>query len=1026
MRKKLIKCLAVVVLYLISTIAYTQTTRTITGLVVDGQSLPLPGVNVVIQGSTTGTITNSEGKFSLELKTPAQNSLVFSFIGFKEQVVSIGTQTTLNVTMEEDLVGLDEVVAIGYGVIKRRDLTGSVGSVGADQISKTTGSNAIQAIQGRVPGVDIQQSSGEAGAGISINLRGNRSLTASNDPLILVDGIEYGSTLDINPSDIETMDILKDASSTAIYGSKGANGVIIITTKKGKAGKTVVNFNSFVSSNQPTHVPKVMYGLKEVQRLIDKSNYAANYEVYKTTGQWGATSYSVEDVLTESGVDFTEMDVYNDGSYTDWLDIILQNGLTHSYDVSISGGTEKTTFNISMGAMYEEGLMKNDELDRYNIKTTIDHKISDNFKVGTNIMYTYKDHDARNSSVFGQALKMTSIAHAYTQDGEIIETPNPRYAAHANPLLDEVEGAYQKNTESTRFFGISYLEITPITGIHFKTTFALDRSNSRIGTYQDYQSVARYQSPGTSYISSEYQNSTKYTWENILSYHTNFSDSFHDLTAMLGHSMDQKVYEQNITSGDAGREHYYESAFYDLSKISTSTTTSDYEKESRISYFGRLNYNYTEKYLLTASVRADGASTLASGNKWGYFPSISGAWRINEESFMSTTNNWLTNLKLRLSWGATGNSAIKPYETLGMLSERQYYYYINGSDIPANLPSNFANANLKWETTSAYNYGIDFGLFNNRVSGNIDFFTSKTKDLLYFKSAPPTSTYPSIIDNIGETKASGIEISLNTYIFKSTNFSWDINWSYSSFKDEVTGLADGIEKNIIGRTAHIIGEPVSIYYDYKANGNWDINEYANYLAEWQDRHPDSSPEYISAYGAPGTIKIVDQNDDGKIDDEDKVVYNRSPKHIFGMNNNFSYKNLALSVLVYARVGGYMQYDMNSQLNFESANWGDLDYWTPNNTNAKFPNPGTESATYGSYGTSLLYEKANYLKIKDITLAYSLPTNMLERVGINKIKIYGSLKNYFTFSSVSNYDSERDGSINFPLAKQMVFGINVQF
>ncbi|HOY52711.1 MAG TPA: TonB-dependent receptor plug domain-containing protein, partial [Prolixibacteraceae bacterium] len=474
----------------------------------------------------------------------------------------------------EETFGLDEVVAIGYGVVRRRDLTGAVSSVKADDITKTTTSNAMQAMQARVPGLDIQQSNGQAGAGVSLTLRGNRSISASNSPLILVDGVAYGSTLDINPSDIESMEVLKDASSTAIYGTRGANGVILITTKRGKEGKTKVALNSYLSSNIPTHVPQMMYGPKEVQRLIDKANYQAD----AASGNWGASNLSVEQVLTENLEDFTEMEIYNDGSYTDWLDLILQNGLTQNYELAVSGGSARTNFNLSLGTMFEEGLMKDDMMDRYNVKVVLDHKISDLFRAGTSLLYTFKDHDARNSSVFGQSLKMTTITHPYTREGNLIYTPNPRYAAHANPLLDETEGAFAHNIETTRFFGNVYLEVTPHKNLLFKSIYALDRSNVRDGTYQDYQSVGRYQSPGTSFISSQYSKSTGYTWENTLNYHTAFGGSPHDVTFLLGQSMAQSVYENMRTEGDAGREHYYNSLFYDLSKISTETSTSAYTK----------------------------------------------------------------------------------------------------------------------------------------------------------------------------------------------------------------------------------------------------------------------------------------------------------------------------------------------------------------------------------------------------------------------------------------------------------------
>lgn len=991
----------------------------VSGTVTNASGEGIPGATIVVKGSSSGTISDFSGNYTLT-NVPSSGTLVFSFVGMKTQEIALTGQSVVDVVMEEDAIGIEEVVAIGYGVVKRRDLTGSVSSVKAEEIAKTASNNAMQAMQARVPGLDVLQNNGQAGAGISITLRGNRSISADNSPLILVDGIEYGSTLDINPSDIESMEVLKDASSTAIYGTRGANGVIMISTKRGKAGATKVSLNAYMSSNTPTHVPQVMYGDKEVQRLIDKANYAAD----AASKNWGSSDLSVEEVLTESLEDFTELEIYQDGSYTDWADIILQHGLTKNYEVAVSGGNEKTNFSLSLGTMHEEGLLDDDKMDRYNLRTNIDHTISDMFKIGTSLLFTYKDHDARNSSVFSQALKMTTITHPYTKDGILIPTPNPRYAAHCNPLLDEIDGAYEKNIETSRFFGNAYVEIKPVKNIFFKSIFALDRSNIRTGVYQDYQSVARYQSPGTSYISLEYENKTVYTWENTLHYTANFGGK-HDLVALLGHSMNQNVYEESLTEGDAGKEHYYTNLFYDLSKIITETSTSKYVKSALLSYFARVNYKFDEKYLLTLSARADGSSTLAKGHKWGYFPSAAAGWRINEETFLSNAA-WLNNLKIRTSWGISGNAAVPAYNTLTALSGNPVYYYLDGSDIAGYIPSTMGNNRLKWETTNALNFGLDFGIWDNRISGTIDYFISNTTDLLYRKSAPASSVYPSVLANIGETKGHGLEIGVNTVCVKSRDFNWDINWTYSTFKDEITKLSEGVNTNISGQTGQVVGEPVSIYYDYEADGCWNVGEYDEYLADWQQRHSGETAGYISAYGAPGTIKIVDRNDDGKLSDEDKIIYNRSPKHIFGMNNSFKYKNVSLSVLVYARLGGYISYDMNSQLNFESANWGDLDYWTFENQSAKFPNPGTTSSTYGSYGTSLKYEKADYIKIKDIILSYDLPKNLIERAGIGKIRLYGSLKNYFTFSKIDNYDPERGGEISFPLAKQAVIGVNIEF
>jgi len=459
--------------------------RKVSGTVKDETGELMIGVNVLVKGTTNGTITDIDGRFTLSGVTD-KSTLVISYIGYESKTLVVGNQSVLNILLKSNAQSLEEVVVIGYGVVKKRDLTGSVSSVKADEIAKVSSSNAIQAMQAKVPGLDIQQSDGQSGSGVSMTLRGNRSISASNSPLILVDGVEYGSTLDISPSDIESMEVLKDASSTAIYGTKGANGVIIITTKRGKAGKTQVNLNAYVSSNNPTNVPQVMYGKREVQRLIDKANYQADV----VSGKWGTSALTAENVLTEKLADFTELEIYQDNSYTDWADIILKNGLTQNYEASVSGGNEKTNFNLSLGTMYEEGLLKNDKQNRYNVKATVDHKISNLFKIGTNLLYTYKSHDARNSSVFSQAMKMTTITHAYTKEGVLIPTPNPRYAAHCNPLLDEVDGALQNNIETTRFFGNAYMEVTPLKNLSFKSMFALDRQNVRTGLYQDYQSVA--------------------------------------------------------------------------------------------------------------------------------------------------------------------------------------------------------------------------------------------------------------------------------------------------------------------------------------------------------------------------------------------------------------------------------------------------------------------------------------------------------------------------------------------------------
>ena len=1010
--------------------AFAQTT--VKGTVKDANGEPMIGVSVVPEGQPgAGSVTDYDGNFTLS-GVKANTVLKFTYIGYKEKTVKVGNQKALTITMDEDNNSLDELVVIGYGVVKKRDLTGSVSSIKAADIKNVATSNAMQAMQAKIPGMDLQQSSGESGSGVSINLRGARSMLASNNPLILVDGVAYGSTLDINPSDIESMEVLKDASSTAIYGTCGANGVIIITTKRGKAGKTTVGLNFYNSFNSPTNAARSMYGNQEVQRLIDKRAYQDWAKGEMTLENYNKVlgGINAETVLTEKLDDGTAtLDIYNDGSYTDWGDLLLKNSSSQNYEVNVAGGSDKTNFNVSLGALYDRGLMKNDQMSRYNGKVNIDHRINKIVKVGSSLLFTYKNWNRRNSGVYNQALKMTTITHAYLNDGTINATPNPWYAAHCSPLLDDVDGAYQNNTQSTRFFGNAYVELTPVKGLNLRSMFAVDRSDSRNGLYQDYESQQRYQSPHSSYIRQERENQTAITWDNTINYNTTFAEK-HDLTALLGHELTQTVTEGSSVGGDAGSTHYYESGYNDLTKILSPVAKSSYVKTSMLSFFGRLNYSYASKYLLTASLRADGSSTLAKGHKWGYFPSVALGWRLIEEDWLKD-QKFMNNLKLRVSWGISGNAAIDAYSTLASLSEKTYYYYLSNSEVAGKVPSKMGNSNLTWEKTSSINLGLDFGFFDGRISGSIDYYWNRTYDLLFYRTAP-ASSFPTVIDNIGKTKGQGLEISLMTDIIRTKDFDWTVNWSYSHFKDEITELTGGVDKYISGTKGLFVGNRVNAFYDYQVDGAWGIGEFSQYVEDFKAAHDGKAPACASTkgYGTPGSPKIYDRDGDGNITSDDRVLYNKDPNHVFGMSNTFTYKDFSLSVQLMARLGGYISYDMNQQLNYESANWGDaINYWTPNNQDAKFPNPGLgsdASKIWSSYKTAFTYEKADYLKIKDITLSYNLPSKWLRNIGISRTRVYYSMKNFLTWSKIDNYDPERGGSISFPMQKQVVVGLNVEF
>jgi TonB-linked SusC/RagA family outer membrane protein len=767
-----------------------------------------------------------------------------------------------------------------------------------------------------------------------------------------------------------------------------------------------------------------MYGEREVRRLLDAKNYKDDI----ADGNWGTHHAKVEDVLGTApnfGLPYSEMDVYNEGSYTDWPNLLLKNGLTQNYDLSISGGSEKTTFNISMGAMVEGGLLKNDKLARYNGKLSVDHKVNDILKVGMDMLYTHKNHDKRSGNVFGRSLYMSTIAHPYDADGNIILRPSPYYEAHANPLLDDQEGAYDNNIVTNRLFATSYLQLTPIKGLTLKTLFNVDYQQQHEGLYRDYQSVSELQSAKGSYISNDQNHYINYTWDNTLNYITDFGGSDHSLTLLLGSSTKRNEARSSQVSGYASAEHYYKSSFYDVSLIKTPVNTSSYTKTTMQSYFGRVNYSYKSKYLLAASLRADGSSVLAKGHKWGYFPSVAVAWRVSDENFMESTRDWLDNLKLRASWGSTGNAGISAYQTLPMVNaDNQIYYEFGSGMTTGRIPTTLGNENLTWETTTSYNFGVDFGFWGNRIYGSADFYVNKTKDLLYAQSLPLSSVYSHVLSNIGKTKGHGFEIQIGGVPVRTKNFNWDTTLSVSTAKDEIVELSNGLEKNINGRTGQIVGQPLNIYYYYEADGCWGVGEFEKYKADWEASHPGKTLDFPEANSTTGDVKIVDRNDDGKITDDDKRVYDRSPKCILGWNNTLTYKDFSLSFLVYARLGGWMEYGLYQQFRYDNANWADLDYWTPENQGARFPTPGLTKQN--TYAASTFYEKSSYIKIKDITLSYNLPKTWISKIGMSNLRVYGSMKNFFTFSSVDNYDPERDGDISFPLTKQLVFGVNVEF
>ena len=986
-------------------------TRTIQGKVTGASGEALSGVTVSVPGTTVGTLTDEDGKYSLNVPATA-TTLQFSFIGLNPVTETIGDRTTINVVLQESTLALDEIVVVGYGTVKKRDLTGAVSSVKSDEIVKTSSSNALQSIQGKVAGLDITRESGETGSAINMTLRGVRSVNASNAPLFLVDGIEYGSTLDINPSDIASIEVLKDASSTAIYGTRGANGVVIITTKRGTMGKqrSTISFNSYLSLNSAANLPRTMTVQEEYRFMVEKLRFAAE-DVADTWGSTSVSDYTPETVLSNvvtSPWEKSVLQLYNEGG-VNWYDLMLHNSISQNYELSLNGGDDKTTYVLSIGYRDENGILKNDELKRYNGRLNIEHQFSKMLRIGSNIQFTYRDWDRRQDGVYSQLIKMHSMAQPYLADGSILDKPSELTASHTNPLLNEVEGYYANNTLGNRIFGNVFATLDIVKNLQFKTVLGIDGQSSREGEYVDYMCTGSYQSGRSSFMKAKNIQDMGYTLENTLTYKLNLNDN-NQFDFLLGQSAQKSVLETHLISGYGTQYHYGKNSFYKLGNIVTMNAPVDeYIEQAMLSFFGRINYKLMGKYLLTATLRGDGASVLAPGAKWDYFPSVAAAWVVSDENFMKNVSA-VDHLKLRASWGKAGNAAVKPYSTVTSLGADPVYYSFGSSVISGYVPANIGNKELTWETTSTYDAGIDISLLKERITATVDLYYSRTTDLLLYKGLPATSVYPQVLENVGETENKGLEASLGFKVINTKDFSWNSDFVYSMNRDKLIALASGETQDVSNEDeALVVGEPVSAFYGYEADGCWSIADAAT----------------AATFGkVPGAVKIVDNVADGVINSEDKILYSKSPKFILGWTNTLSYKGLSLSAQVYARMGQWIQYDYNTSYKpTEQDGSPALDYWTPENQGAKIPRPGIQSQNdFRAIG----FENASFIKIRDITLGYDLPQTIIEKVKLNRLRIYSSLQNYFTFSNLDNYDPERGGNISNPMTKQVVFGINVEF
>lgn len=994
-RKNRILSLLFFFMAFISVQVYAQDIK-ISGTVISGSdNYPIIGANILVKGTTIGTITDVDGNFSFE--APKGSTLVVSYIGYQSQEMQVSGNAPIKIVLSEDSEKLDEVVVIGYGSQKKSDMTGGIVAVGNEKLQMVSTNNLMDKLAGQVPGLNITMEKASPSEDQVLRVRGENSLTADNSPLIVLDGIPYSGSLgDIDPDNIENLSVLKDASSAAIYGSRGANGVILIQTKKGKKGTATVSYKGQIGLSQPERRVDVMKGPEYVKFLQDQWAYMNYNGVIKNP----------EDILNVS-----EIENWKNGIETDWQDQIFRTALTNSHQISVSGGTEKTTYMASISRLNQEGVVKDTGMKRTNIALNITQQLGNWLTIGMATQAVQKEYGGIQAGI-SDALCQSPYGQPYNSDGSLNFYPMDQ-TLHPNPLAD-LDATSDKTARN--IFVSTYADAKlPIKGLSFRTNFGYNYRNKFEASYYGRNTVTGKAKNGSAAIKN--QHDWDYTWENVLKYELQLGKHKFDATGLFSmQQTSQEISEQKGTSFVNDDSEYHNMAGAEENK----TVTSELTETAMLSYMLRLNYNYANRYLFTATGRSDGYSAFGTNNKYAFFPSLAAAWNISSEEFMESTNSWMDMLKIRLSWGSNGNQAIKAYQTLDRLKLTNYIWGDKGTTVNGVILSynSIGNPNLKWETTRTVNAGVDFSFFNSRLSGSVDFYVSNTSDLLMSRTVPIMNGYNSIMDNVGETRNTGVELALNSVNMENKDFRWSTSYNFSLNRDKIIELRGDGKDDITNKW--FIGEPVKVYYDYNVVGTWQEND--NFL--------NADGKEIQKGAKPGHAKLEDVDGDGTITAKDKkIIGSKLPSFTMSLGNTFTYKDFTFSFLLNGVFGAWKEMiDYNfdrwsSKYNYISG----MDYWTPENPTNAMTSPG-----YVPYDKHSFYKKMNYVRIKNITLGYNIPKAILNPVGISALNVNLSVNNLYTFSNVKNalnFDGT-DYNANivscYPTARSFMLGLNLIF
>lgn len=961
--------------------------RIVSGVVKDETGELVIGANVIEKGTTNGTVTDVDGRFSLEVQNKA--ILLVSYIGYMQQEIPVGNKSTIIIELSENAKELEEVVVVGYGSVKKRDLTGSVSQLSASTLqNQAVMKDPMQALQGKIAGADITMGNAP-GASSKIAIRGYNSINAGNDPLIVVDDAPFGGKIDeINPAEIETIDVLKDASSTAIYGSRGANGVIIITTKRArKDSKLTIDYDGYAGVSKSFSNYDMMSGEK--------------YANWKRMANYGKTDKEIFDDI--------QMNALNTGQFTDWQDLMFSGtGYKTDHNVSINQSNGRNRNMLVLGYNKDQSIIDNMGYERFSVRINGDMELAKNFKVGYSSLLAMTTRNNGDKNVWKYGTVIDPLTQVYDENGDMRFYNSGWYQTvlHSNPMFDTNKDNVDDKEKRTRVLLNLFADWEIIKGLKFRTSLTYGLSGIENGIYKSATSQARQLASASAEFKKT--NEQEITFTNVLNYKKVLKE--HSFDVSLVHDM--QTFKKDLV-GLTGQDMPYFGSWYNVNEApDVFKRNSSINRWALLSFMGRINYTFKDRYLLTMTGRYDGSSRLAKGNKWDFFPSVALAWRMNDEAFLNQVD-WLTNLKLRLSWGNSGNTAIDEYATQGALGRYVYYFGTTEQSAMGYLPTELANTQLGWERTEEYNVGVDFGFLDNRISGSVDGYIRNTHDLLMKRNLPVNTGYEFTWQNVGKTRNSGIEFSLNTVPVLTNDFRWTVDLSFGYNKNEIVELFNGKEDSPGNKW--FIGQPLKIERLYKYAGVWQYGE----------------EEEAKKYGRePGAPKVEDVNKNGKYDQDDLFTYNKIPKWTAGLSTGLYYKNFDLNIYFYTRqkygeVLGVLQDEAGST----RYNHLDVDYWTPDNPTNACPKPTITMAQDLLVNSDYAYRDLSFIRLKNINLGYTLPKEISQKFRSSRFRVYFMVDNPYTWTksdyvgldpeNCNTYDDHR------PLTS-FIFGVNASF